>query len=122
MNTQTSTGYNCFIIHTNLKRKKRKETTGKIGKLGIGIVPEAKKRQTSRDRKYTKHQIQVSTRSLSFIHFKVTCGVAARHQLVEERVGGEDAESIIAKNPLQWFVGQGNQECWLKEMSVGCSF
>lgn len=35
-----------IMVITNLKRKKKKEMTGKIGKVGIATVPEAKERET----------------------------------------------------------------------------
>ena len=43
------------IVMTNLKMKNK--MSGKIENVGIGTVPDAKERETSRDRKYTEHQI-----------------------------------------------------------------
>ena len=43
------------IVMTNLKMKNK--MSGKIENVGIGTAPDTKERKTSRDRKYTKHQI-----------------------------------------------------------------
>ena len=43
------------IVMTNLKMKNK--MSGKIENVGIGTVPDAKERETSRDRKYSEHQI-----------------------------------------------------------------
>ena len=76
--------------------------SGKIENVGIGTIPDAKERETSRNRKYTKHQIlqRGQEKQVSDLSDLPLQGHVWRQQLdglVEERVGSEDVDSAIAK-------------------------
>lgn len=78
--------------------------SGKIENVGIGTIPDAKERETSRDRKDTKHHIlqRGQEKQVSDLFDLPLQGHMWRQPLdglVEERVGSEDIESVIAKQP-----------------------